>query len=236
MNYERKENYNLNPNKWIDTLPNINKEKKEVKFEEAPNEKIKNKNKKYSLTAIVFVLGLIIVSVTKNETRELQKEINNLRSTINTLKLNLHQITLDHEVITSPENVSKLAKENLEDEFNFYKKSQIKNLKDQPKKSLESNIKKKENDNFSILVKKKIEKKIEQKKVEIKKLQELYSNPESIPDEVRTKIAKKIERKKVELNNIYSSPKKIITEEKAQRWALVQVVKAFLGMPIIPGK
>ena len=35
---------------------------------------------------------------------------------------------------------------------------------------------------------------------------------------------------------LYSSPQEVITLEKAQKWAAVQVVKVFLGMPIIPGK
>ena len=81
-----------------------------------------------------------------------------------------------------------------------------------------------------------IVKKIEKKKTEIRKLQELYTNPESIPDEVKTQVATKIEEKKSELKNLYSSPKETITLEKVQKWAAVQVVKAFLGMPFIPGK
>ena len=39
----------------------------------------------------------------------------------------------------------------------------------------------------------KIAKKIEEKKTELKKLQELYSKPETIPAEVKTQVAKKIE-------------------------------------------
>ena len=81
-----------------------------------------------------------------------------------------------------------------------------------------------------------ITKKIEKKKTEIRKLQELYSNPESIPDEIKTQVATKIEEKKNELKNLYSSPKETITLKKVQKWAAIQVVKVFLGMPIIPGK
>ena len=44
------------------------------------------------------------------------------------LKLDLHQETLDHEVITSPENLSQLAKEYLEINLVFYNKSQIRKL------------------------------------------------------------------------------------------------------------
>ena len=77
---------------------------------------------------------------------------------------------------------------------------------------------------------------MKKKKTEIRKLQELYSNPETIPGEVKTQVAIKIEEKKNELKNLYSSPKETITLKKVQKWAAVQVVKAFLGMPFIPGK
>ena len=49
-------------------------------------------------------------------------------------------------------------------------------------------------------------------------------------------VAKKIKKKKTELKKLYSSPKEVITLEKAQKWVAVQFVKVFLGMPIIPGK
>ena len=69
-----------------------------------------------------------------------------------------------------------------------------------------------------------------------KNLQKLYSNPELIPGEVKTQIASKIQKKKSELENLYSSPKKTITLEKAQRWAAIQIAKLFLGIPIVPGR
>ena len=55
---------------------------------------------------VLFICGLLFVSVVKNETRNLQKEINNLEANINLIKFNLDQAILDHEVITSPENIS----------------------------------------------------------------------------------------------------------------------------------
>jgi seryl-tRNA synthetase len=85
-------------------------------------------------------------------------------------------------------------------------------------------------------LKKGIVKKIEKKRTEIRKLQELYSRPETIPDEIKIQVAKKIKKKKTALKKLYSSPKEVITFEKAQKWVAVQVVKVFLGMPIIPGK
>ena len=40
----------------------------------------------------------------------------------------------------------------------------------------------------------------------------------------------------VEMENrcdTYNNPKEIITKEKLQRWGTIQIVKAFLGIPII---
>ena len=38
------------------------------------------------------------------------------------------------------------------------------------------------------------------------------------------------------LKNLYQNPRSVLTPEKVQRWAGIQVVKLFLGMPIVPGK
>ena len=76
----------------------------------------------------------------------------------------------------------------------------------------------------------------EKKKEEIKKLKNLYSKPKEIPNAVRTEVAKKIEEKKIQLRDIYTSPKKTVFNKKAQRWVAIQVVKVFLGIPVVPGK
>ena len=78
--------------------------------------------------------------------------------------------------------------------------------------------------------------KVEEKKMEIQKLQELYSNPKTIPKEMKTQVAKKIKEKKVELKNIYNSPQDLLTLERMRKWGAVQVVKLFLGIPIVPGR
>ena len=95
---------------------------------------------------------------------------------------------------------------------------------------------KKKIENLSESVKSHVAKKIEKKKTEIRKLQELYQNPESIPNEVKMQIAKQIREKKIELKNIYSSPKDIFTLERVGKWGIIQIVKVFFGMPFIPGR
>ena len=128
---------------------------------------------------ILFVCGLLFVSALKNETRNLQKEINKLEATINVIRFNLKQAVLDNEVITSPENISRLAEEYLNINLTTYERSQIKNLNDNTEEFTKvSKIKKKETNkkkikNLSTSIKTQVAKKIERKKTEIKKLQEL---------------------------------------------------------------
>ena len=114
----------LDPEIWVNTLP---------KTDILPQIEKNNSFRKYTLIATTFVIGLIFVSIIKNETKSLQKELDNLFVSINLLKFELHQATLDHEVITSPENISRLAKENLDLQLTYYKKSQIKNLEENGK-------------------------------------------------------------------------------------------------------
>jgi len=211
----------LNPNVWVNTLPNRN-----------------NSTKKYSTTIVLFIIGLIVVSAIKNETKKLQKEIYALQSSINKLKVTLHQATLEHEVLTSPENISKLAKENLDNNFKPYKKSQIKNLN--KKQNLFSNSTKKQNknivkENFEN-TKKNMIKKIELKKTELKNLEKIYNEPKKIPGEVKSKLSKKIKIAKSELKTLYSNPGSSVKNKKVQKWLGLQVVKAFLGIPVVPGK
>ena len=165
-----------------------------------------------------------------------------MKKSINLIKFNLDQAFLDNEVITSPENISRLAKEYLNINLISYKRNQIKRLDDdmdvisEPVEKDVSSKSVEKNEKFSENLKKGIAKKIEKKRTEIRKLQELYAQPETIPGEIKIQVAKKIKEKKTELKKLYSSPKEVITLEKAQKWAAVQVVKVFLGMPIIPGK
>ena len=86
-------------------------------------------------------------------------------------------------------------------------------------------------------IKVQVSKKIEKKKKELKKLQELYSNPKSIPSETKAQIAKQIKEAKEELKDIYESPEKaLLSFERVKNWGAVQIVKAFLGIPVIPGR
>ena len=221
------EKYQLDSNRWISTLP---------------KKKTDNTVRKYSLTIFLFVVGLILVSTIKNETRKLQKKITNLKASINAHQIDLNQATLDHEVIASPENISQLAKEYLEYDLVFYEKSQIKQLNEKAKtltrlgKTEHKKTFKKENNEITEEINISIAKKNEATKTGLKKLQEFYSKPEKLPGEIKLLLVKNIESKKNKLKRLYSEPNDIIKLGKVHRWAGMQVIKAVLGMPIVPGR
>ena len=85
-------------------------------------------------------------------------------------------------------------------------------------------------------IKLQIVKRIETTKTELRKLQDLYSTPGQLTKEVKLQVAKKIETKRSELEKLYSDPYGYISSKKMRRWAGLQVVKVFLGIPILPGK
>ena len=215
--------YKLNPDKWIP------EKKRKINF-----------NKKYTLVISFFIFGLILVSTIKNETRKLQKEISNLQFSLNTMKITLHEANLDHQYLTSPDNIDKLAKKYLETDFTFYKKSQIVPLNEKKETLTKAvNNKKnltKKNTNLSDKIISKIAKKIEIKKIELQKIKETYSNPNDLPIIVKNQVAKKIESGKSNIKKIYYEPRGTIKDKKLQKWAAVQVIKAVLGIPIVPGK
>jgi len=224
----------INEEKWVSTIPKKNTYTSFKKY---------SLFKKYSFMILLFTCGLLFIStpVVKNKTRNLEKEINILQTSINLLKFNLEQAMLDNEVLTSPENISFLGKEYLNTNLTSYKRSQIKKLdferetfaKLSEQQNLKINNKKKVVNDIKVQVSKKIEK----KKKELKKLQELYSNPKSIPSETKAQIAKQIKEAKEELKDIYESPEKaLLSFERVKNWGAVQIVKAFLGIPVIPGR
>ena len=216
--------FQIDHSKWTNTIPKKNNFNSSIT--------------KYSFTIIIFIFGLFLVSFVKNETRNLEKEISYLNASINSIEFNLKQAILDNEVITSPENISKLAKEYLGNDLIYYKKSQIKNLNEENK--ISKKFVKKNNlkilNNLPENVKEQVAKKIKKKKKELAKLQELYNDPKSIPDEVKIKVSNQIERKKFELKSLYETPGEMITIKRLGKWGAVQVVKVALGMPVIPGR
>ena len=228
----------INSEKWIKTLIN-EKETDQSKLATNPQiwiNTIPKKNSRsifsrYFFITSFFIIGITLVTIVKNETRNLEKELNNLKASVSKLKFDIHYAVLDHQVISSPENISNLVNKYLDLNLVAYKKSQIKNLEEiYREKSIAIN------DSNKKSIKKHLTKKIIEKKDKIKNLKQMYSKPEEIPKYIKKGITKKIDTTKTNIEDGYSDPKKLITSAKAQRWATIQVVKAFLGIPIIPGK
>ena len=97
------------------------------------------------LILITLISGLIFTSLIKNKTRLLEKELLYLDNEINSLNFNLNEASLDFEYLTTPKRISLLAKNFLDENFSYYKESQIKkSIK--PEKDL-AILKKLKNDN-----------------------------------------------------------------------------------------
>ena len=219
--------YKLESNEWTSTLPSEKKKILNNKFSDSSTTK-------YYLMTIFFIVGLMTVSIIKNETRNLQKEIGLLQTSINIVKHDLYQSTLEHAVITSPENISILAKEYLDSSFLAYKNIQIKKLNSEKKiSSILKNNKKKNIKEKSQLM---LAKKVESKKNELISLKKFYYNPKIIPGEVKTRVSKKIEIAKDEMKALYNDPKEGFRTKRIYKWGAVQVVKVMLGIPVVPGK
>ena len=171
----------------------------------------KNSIKKYSVVTILFISGLVLVSTIKNETRSLQKEVHSLETSINNLKFELHQATLDYNVITSPENLSRLANDNLDIDLTSYKKKQILNLNSKEKNIYDDIEKKKNITGFNI-------------------------KNNIITKKVKNEMTKKNEEKINILQKVYYDSKETLPPKKVTKWAAIQIVKAFLGIPVMPGR
>lgn len=97
------------------------------------------------LILITLISGLIFTSLIKNKTRLLEKELIYLDNEINSLNFNLNEASLDFEYLTTPKRISLLVKNFLDENFSYYKESQIKkSIK--PEKDL-AILKKLKNDN-----------------------------------------------------------------------------------------
>ena len=226
--------------KWTSTLPNKNFEKNEenkkldskIWISTIPKLKKENSFRKYTALSILFIFILISASITKNEARSLQKEINYLTEEIDNINYDIYRVKLEHEVLSSPENISELAKKYLETDLIIYKKSQIKDLN---QTTLKSNLEEKK---LNLYKNKKSEiiKTINEKKVELKQIKNIYKKPKNLPNKVSEKIKKIVNEQQSDLKNLYDNPNEIFKSKKVRKWAGIQVVKVFLGIPVVPGK
>ena len=167
------------------------------------------------LILITLISGLIFTSLIKNKTRLLEKELVYLDNEINSLSSNLAEASLDFQYLSTPKHISLLAKDFLDENFSYYKESQIqKSIK--PQKDLII-LKKLKNDNTSGQLGR--EESVNKK-----------SNVAKEIDNTQLLITEKIDKKNSQ------KEKKEITLKKIKKWTRIQAINVFLGIPNIPVK
>ena len=216
------------------------------------------------LILIILLSGLIFTSLIKNKTRLLEKELFYLDNEINSLNFNLNEASLDFEYLTTPKHISLLAKDFLDEDFSYYKESQIK----KPIK-LEKDLailKKSKNDNTisqfsaeeSVNKKSNVAKEIDNrqllitKKIEIQITGDAFTGEETIKylailkksknnntvSQLNTEesVNKKSNIAKEIDNRQSQGSKEIAVSQKVHNWMGLQIVKSLLGIPTIPVK
>ena len=216
------------------------------------------------LILIALISGLIFASLIKNKTRLLEKELLYLDNEINNLSSNLREASLDFQYLTTPKRISLLAKDFLDEDFSYYKESQIKKAI-KPEKDL-AILKKSKNDNTvsqfsaeeSVNKKSNIAKEIDNRQLLITKKIEIQITGDAFTGEETVKylaILKKTKNDNTfshlsteesvnkksniakEIDNRQSQgSKEIAVSQKVHNWMGLQIVKSLLGIPTIPVK
>ena len=216
------------------------------------------------LILTTLISGLIFTSLVKNKARLLEKELLYLDNEINSLNFNLNEAGLDFEYLTTPKHISFLVKNFLDENFSYYKESQIKkSIK--PEKDLailkklkndntftqlstEKSVNKKSNvakeiDNRQLLATKNIEAQItedaftgEETIKYLAILKKLKNNNTVSQLSTEKSINKKSKVAKEIDNRQLQESKKISVSKKVHNWAGLQIIKSFLGIPFIPVK
>ena len=216
------------------------------------------------LILITLISGLIFTSLVKNKTRLLEKELLYLDNEINSLNFNLNEASLDFEYLTTPKRISLLVKNFLDENFSYYKESQIKkSIK--PEKDL-AILKKLKNDNTftqlstekSVNKKSNVAKEIDNrqllatKNIETQITEDAFTGEETIKylailkklknnnPVSRLSTKESINKKsnvaeKIDNRHLQGS-KKISVSKKVHNWAGLQIIKSFFGIPTIPVK
>ena len=216
------------------------------------------------LILITLISALIFTSLVKNKTRLLEKELLYLDNEINSLNFNLNEISLDFEYLTTPKRISLLAKNFLDENFSYYKESQIKKSVKQKKDlailkklkndnaftqlSTEKSVNKKSNvakeiDNRQLLATKNIETQItedaftgEETIKYLAILKKLKNNNTVSQLSTEESINKTSNVTKEIDNRQLQGSKKISVSKKVHNWVGLQIIKSFLGIPTIPVK
>lgn len=205
------------------------------------------------LIIITLMSGLIFTSFIKNKTRLVEKELLYLDNKINNLSFSLSEASLDFQYLTTPKHISLLAKNFLDENFIYYKESQIKkSIK--PEKDL-AILKKLKNDNTfnQLSAEELVNKKLSvTKKIETQIKEDVFAGKETVKYLAILKKLKKnnissqlsngeLINKKLNITKETDSKqsqksKKINVSKKIHNWVGLQIVKSLIGIPNIPVK
>jgi len=216
------------------------------------------------LISITLISGLVFTSLIKNKTRLLEKELFYLDNEINSLNFNLNEASLDFEYLTTPKHISLLAKNFLDENFSYYKESQIKkSIK--PEKDLailkklknyntftqlrtEKSVNKKSNvakeiDNRQLPITKKIKTQITgdaftgEETVKYLAILKKSKNDNTVSQFSTEESVNKKSNIAKEIDNRQSQgSKEIAVSQKVHNWMGLQILKSLLGIPTIPVK
>ena len=82
-------------------------------------------NKKKLIIILIYISFFIAIPIIKNESRLIEKKIQNYENQIFFLEKNLLEASLDFQYLTSPAVISKKIKKNFDQEYNSMDLSQI---------------------------------------------------------------------------------------------------------------
>ena len=83
---------------------------------------------KNTILFLVFIFCLVFTSLIKNNTRSVEKKLLNIRKDILQLNFQLNDAKLELEYLKTPQNLKNLSKTFFDDDFSYYKVSNIETL------------------------------------------------------------------------------------------------------------
>ena len=82
-------------------------------------------NRKKLIILSTYIIFFIAIPIIKNETRSIEKKIQNHKTQIQILKTNFSEAYIEFQYLSSPEILEKKVKQNLDINYNNLKTSQI---------------------------------------------------------------------------------------------------------------
>ena len=164
---------------------------------------------------IILTSILIFTSFIKNKTRLIEKQLVNLNNETNSLRFKLSEASLDFEYLSTPKQISILSKNFLDENFSYYKESQINQSTKKVKVLADNQLSK--------------EVPVDKNSNDAKKISDNQLLITKRAEDSQLFVEKRIDYKRSQSSIKKNTPKKV------QRWVGIQIVKTLLGIPSIPG-